>query len=110
MAGFLPVGSFPVASVPAGGGLSLTIPAGLIRVRGYGYTLAFTYSATRVTWIGVEVLHSGVYGARNTWIGAEVLHSGLYEVRNTWIGVEVLRSIDSILVSSDEGGAFILWG
>lgn len=112
MAGFGPVGHLPVAAVPAGApGIVYTITTGNADAAGGTYTFTYTFPATRATWIGAEVLHTGDAKARATWIGAEVVHTGMVNTpaRVTWIGVEVVCSIASAPVSDDEGTLCILW-
>lgn len=110
MAGFLPVGSFPVASVPTGEqGNVYNIDVGNAEARGYDYTFTYVFQdPTRVSWIGAEVLHVGDPYARVSWIGAEVLHPGEPAARVSWIGIEVLRSIEDFS-STDDAFVFVIW-
>lgn len=124
MSGFDPVGSSPVASVPAGSGVTYQVASGYSQFGGYSYTITYTFPASRTswfglevlhpgdplaraTWLGAEVLHPGQSLARATWLGAEVLHPGDPLARATWIGIEVLRSIET--AGGDSGNISILW-
>jgi len=51
--------------------------------------------SSRVTQVGVEVLHKGASGgaARITQLGVEVLHQGSPKARLTQLGLEVLRTV-----------------
>jgi hypothetical protein len=51
--------------------------------------------ASRVTQLGVEVLHTGASGgaSRITQLGVEVLHQGSPKARLTQFGVEVLCTV-----------------
>jgi len=108
MAGFSPVGSFPVASVPAGSGVATNYTLGPASLVYAGYTLTVTISVPppRTSWIGAETLHDGAGAARLSWIGAETLHDGAGASRTSWIGVEVLRSIGG--AATDDGFVYLI--
>lgn len=105
MPGFLPVGSLPVAAIPAGSGVVYEIAPSNVNASGQAYTFSYTFPPDRVSWFGLEVLHSGVSTARVSWLGLEVLHPGVSTARVSWFGIEVLRSIavpqlDDVIVSA----------
>lgn len=108
MSGFDPVGSSPVASVPAGSGVFATYELGRANLAYAGYTLTVTISVPppRTSWIGAETLHDGAGAARESWIGAETLHDGAGAARESWIGLEVLRSVSSGV--SDDGFVYLI--
>lgn len=130
MAGFSPVGSAPVGAIGgsnnfATAGVAIFFGSNAIANQGFpnagkltffgGMAVQFT-AQPRVTWMGAEILHTGLSSAREswmgvevlrsvssvstlyvlTWIGVEVLHTGpAPPARTSWIGVEVLRSVDA---------------
>jgi hypothetical protein len=128
MAGFSPVGSFPVASVPAGTVGAYSPIAASIVFSGVTGSVAYNIPPLKTTWIGTEVLHTGAASARltNTSIEilrtvsssptlailtsltAEVLHVGVSFARVSNIVAEVLRSIDDVSLNNS-GYVTILW-
>lgn len=130
MAGFGPVGSFPVASIlgSSASGTNYQLTAAYYRFEpGPAPSVTITITPPRVSWIGLEALHGGVPAARVTWIGAAVLrsvvsiatqaiitwmgleatHSGQALARVTWMGVEVLRSVGT--GGSSHRNCSIIW-
>jgi hypothetical protein len=108
MAGFGPVGSRPVASVPAGQqGIVYNITTGNAEASGGSYTLTYTFPANAVSLVAAEVLHGGVPVATVALVAAEVLHGGQPEANVTLVAIEVLRSIAT--GGGDPGFVSILW-
>lgn len=92
----------------------------------FGGATAITpvFAPARVSWIGLETLHSGnalwrvswaaIEVLRTvttsptlyvvTWMGAEVAHSGSAAWRTSWMGLEVLRTV----AKADTGFVFLI--
>lgn len=91
MAGFLPVGSFPVASVPGEYGTSYTVTSATITFQGFEPTFAFVPPPTIYGQFTREVLFSNTNP--RTYVGQFVR--------------EVLRT--SLVVTEDQPSVCILW-
>jgi len=77
-----------------------------------GATPTPVFAPARVTWTGIEALHSGAAAWRTSfiaieilrstatqptynvvsWMGLEIIHSGAAAWRTSWIGIEILHS------------------
>lgn len=89
------------------GGVSYSPGNATITFEGFAPSIVYTFPASRISWIGVEVVYDNNSQGRVTWMGAEVVYDDNSEGRMTWMGVEVVRSIASVL--QDDGGISILW-
>lgn len=126
MAGFSPVGSAPVASVPAGGGVNYA--AGKITITFQGLApVVLGVSPIKVAVSLREVLRDASAPVRSTSVIRETLRDASAPVRSSAVVRETLRSGDSlgtnvrtasvvreVLVStlsstSDSGSICILW-
>jgi hypothetical protein len=99
MAGFLPVGSFPVASVPAGGGVDYVIDAGELEFDGFAPSTAGSTSLVNPASIALEMAEVVRGGGANAQLGlayAEVTRTvanGPTKVRIAIMWAEGVRTV-----------------